>query len=236
MNMQDLAWPRTALLSDGFALLCGLLCGICLASFPASACPTSCPCMSRNLDRVPPDLPRDTVFLLLASNHITHVPNHAFRDCTTFRSWTCPTMTLKRWTAGRSRGFPTACLSWTCPTTHPKRPQGGVRHLRAKISLSNNPWHCECTLQEVLRELRLDPETVNGWSATAPYHRVAMFVTMFGWFTMVIAYVIYYVRHNQEDARRHLEYLKSLSTTCPLSDLFVNIFTVIGRKTSFFII
>ena len=35
-----------------------------------------------------------------------------------------------------------------------------------------------------------------------------MLVTMFGWFTMVISYVVYYVRQNQEDARRHLEYLE----------------------------
>ena len=30
---------------------------------------------------------------------------------------------------------------------------------------------------------------------------------------MVITYVVYYVRQNQEDARRHLEYLKSLPST-----------------------
>ena len=39
---------------------------------------------------------------------------------------------------------------------------------------------------------------------------VAMLVTMFLWFSMVISYLVHYVRHNQEDARRHLEYLKSL--------------------------
>ncbi|XP_018597758.1 leucine-rich repeat-containing protein 3-like [Scleropages formosus] len=39
---------------------------------------------------------------------------------------------------------------------------------------------------------------------------VAMLVTMFAWFFMVIVYVVYYVRQNQAEARRHLEYLKSL--------------------------
>ncbi|KAG7248500.1 hypothetical protein CRUP_001005, partial [Coryphaenoides rupestris] len=39
---------------------------------------------------------------------------------------------------------------------------------------------------------------------------VAMLVIMFLWFSMVISYLVYYVRHNQEDTRRHLEYLKSL--------------------------
>ncbi|KAL0977915.1 hypothetical protein UPYG_G00163170 [Umbra pygmaea] len=39
---------------------------------------------------------------------------------------------------------------------------------------------------------------------------VAMLVTMFIWFFMVIVYVVYYVRQNQAETRRHLEYLKSL--------------------------
>ncbi|KAJ7998831.1 hypothetical protein DPEC_G00209050 [Dallia pectoralis] len=39
---------------------------------------------------------------------------------------------------------------------------------------------------------------------------VAMLVTMFVWFFMVIVYVVYYVRQNQAETRRHLEYLKSL--------------------------
>ncbi|MGH0158723.1 UNVERIFIED_CONTAM: hypothetical protein FKN15_036008 [Acipenser sinensis] len=33
---------------------------------------------------------------------------------------------------------------------------------------------------------------------------------MFGWFAMVIAYLVHYVWQNQDDTRRHLEYLKSL--------------------------
>ena len=41
---------------------------------------------------------------------------------------------------------------------------------------------------------------------------VAMLVTMFLWFSMVISYLVRYVRHNQADARRHLQYLKSLPT------------------------
>ncbi|KAG7248387.1 hypothetical protein CRUP_008540 [Coryphaenoides rupestris] len=39
---------------------------------------------------------------------------------------------------------------------------------------------------------------------------VAMLVTMFVWFSVVIVYVVYYVRQNQAESRRHLEYLKSL--------------------------
>ncbi|XP_072237965.1 leucine-rich repeat-containing protein 3-like [Leuresthes tenuis] len=45
---------------------------------------------------------------------------------------------------------------------------------------------------------------------------VAMLVTMFVWFFMVIVYVVYYVRQNQAEARRHLEYLKSLPSPCKM--------------------
>lgn len=41
---------------------------------------------------------------------------------------------------------------------------------------------------------------------------VVMLVTMFLWFSMVISYLVYYVRQNQQDARRHMEYLMSLQT------------------------
>uniref|UniRef100_A0A8C7FNL1 Leucine rich repeat containing 3 n=1 Tax=Oncorhynchus kisutch TaxID=8019 RepID=A0A8C7FNL1_ONCKI len=165
-------------------------------------CPKSChcserngvvvQCVSRSLDQIPPDLPEDTE-LDLSHNHIESIDSGAF--------------------LGVSEGLRSLDLS--------------------NNQLSNNPWHCECSLQEVLRELRLDPETVNEVSchtsvqdeyAGRPviqvldsginfcnfHHKttdVAMFVTMFCWFAMVIAYVIYYVRHNQEDARRHMEYL-----------------------------
>ena len=114
--------------------------------------------------------------------------------------------------------------------------------LSAKIRLAHNPLHCECALQEALWELKLDPDSVDeiachtsvqeeyvgkpliqaldsGVSFCSVHHKttdVAMLVTMFGWFAMVITYVVYYVRQNQEDARRHLEYLKSLPST-PMS-------------------
>lgn len=54
-----------------------------------------------------------------------------------------------------------------------------------------------------------------------------MLVTMFGWFTMVISYVVYYVRQNQEDARRHLEYLKSLPSRQKKADEPDDISTVV---------
>ena len=107
--------------------------------------------------------------------------------------------------------------------------------VRARVDLAGNPWHCGCALQEALREVHLDPDTAGGMScATAVppeyaglpvvralesgvdfcnFHRrttdVAMLVAMFCWFSMVTSYVVCYVRHNQEDALRHMDYLMS---------------------------
>uniref|UniRef100_A0A3Q3AHW1 LRRNT domain-containing protein n=1 Tax=Kryptolebias marmoratus TaxID=37003 RepID=A0A3Q3AHW1_KRYMA len=130
---------------------------------------------------------------------------------------------------------------------------GALRNLGPKLPktrLFHNPWHCDCTLQELMETLNLEAETVNeiickssvrgvgegsrwedpgsqGEHAGQPLAKlldsgvnfcslqrkttdVAMLVTMFVWFFMVIVYVVYYVRQNQAEARRHLEYLKSL--------------------------
>lgn len=58
--------------------------------------------------------------------------------------------------------------------------------------------------------VRLLDSGVNFCSLHRKTTDVAMLVTMFVWFFMVIVYVVYYVRQNQAEARRHLEYLKSL--------------------------
>ncbi|XP_026204707.1 leucine-rich repeat-containing protein 3-like [Anabas testudineus] len=58
--------------------------------------------------------------------------------------------------------------------------------------------------------VRLLDSGVNFCSLQRKTTDVAMLVTMFVWFFMVIIYVVYYVRQNQAEARRHLEYLKSL--------------------------
>lgn len=268
LNMQDLAGPdmhRKSLIFSGFALLWGLLFGIFFTSVPVVACPTSChcvekngltvvQCMSRNLEKIPADLPRDTVILLLASNHITHIPHHAFKELHYLQELDLSNNDIKTVDAGAFQGVFDSLLVLDLSNNRIKSvPKEAFARLRAKISLSNNPWHCECTLQEVLRELQLDPETVNevmchtavkeeyagkpliqvldsGINFCNFHHKttdVAMFVTMFGWFTMVIAYVIYYVRHNQEDARRHLEYLKSLPSSSQISKDFDTISTVL---------
>ncbi|XP_063788310.1 leucine-rich repeat-containing protein 3 [Pseudophryne corroboree] len=215
------------------------------------SCPKSCQCSdnsgsmvvhcsSRDLEEIPLDLPMETVSLKLDANKIHQVPNNAFKDLTSLQELDLSRNSIEKIELSAFKGVADGLrlLDLSGNQIH-SIPKEALVNLKGKIRLSNNPLHCDCTLQETLRELNLDPDTVNDISCQTSvqeeyvgkpliqvldsginfcniHHRttdIAMFITMFGWFTMVITYVVYYVKHNQEDARRHLEYLKSLPST-----------------------
>ncbi|NXY92041.1 LRRC3 protein, partial [Alcedo cyanopectus] len=101
-------------------------------------------------------------------------------------------------------------------------PKEALLALNAKLWLANNSWHYECDLQELLWEAQLDPNFIQDIIChTAPHEEyvgktllqvldagvnfcsmhqrtmdVAVFITMFGCFIMVIVYVICYIQHN----------------------------------------
>uniref|UniRef100_A0A8C3F131 Leucine-rich repeat-containing protein 3 n=1 Tax=Chrysemys picta bellii TaxID=8478 RepID=A0A8C3F131_CHRPI len=235
------------LLSSTHVFFCLLLC------IPPvwTSCPQPCQCTdhsgarvvlcsSKHLDEIPKDIPQDAVFVKLDANKITQIPNNAFKHLNHLEELDLSRNAIEKIDMAAFRGVAdglrTLDLSNNLIQSIPKE---ALVKLNAKIRLSNNPWHCECALQEVLSEVNLDPESVNEITCQTSVREeyvgkpliqvldsgvnfcnihqkttdIAMFITMFGWFTMVITYVVYYVRHNQEDARKHLEYLKSLPST-----------------------
>ncbi|KAK2494995.1 hypothetical protein MC885_016338, partial [Smutsia gigantea] len=197
-------------------------------------------CSARGLQEVPKDIPVDAVLLKLDANKIARIPNGAFQHLSQLRELDLSQNAIESIGPAAFSGLAGGLRLLDLSHNHIRRiPKDALGKLSAKVRLSHNPLHCECALQEALWELKLDPDSVDGIachtsvqeeyvgkpliqaldsgvSFCSSHHKttdVAMLVTMFGWFAMVITYVVYYVRHNQEDARRHLEYLKSLPST-----------------------
>ncbi|XP_029103921.1 leucine-rich repeat-containing protein 3B isoform X2 [Scleropages formosus] len=191
-------------------------------------------CSRAHLKEIPPELPADTALLWLDHNQIASVPARAFQGLRQLRELNLSHNALE--TLGESALWGVEGTLQTLDISHNQisRVHKDVfALLKARVHVGHNPWHCDCALQQALRGMAYNHEAA-GWvfcktselpdlegrpflavdadlcnlaKRTTDY---AMLVTMFGWFAMVISYVVYYVRQNQEDARRHLEYLKSL--------------------------
>ncbi|NWR94970.1 LRRC3 protein, partial [Furnarius figulus] len=216
-----------------------------------SSCPPSCQCTeragakavlcsSRHLEEIPKDIPRDAVFLKLDANSITRIPSNAFRHLSHLEELDLSRNAIEKIDRAAFRGVAAGLRTLDLSSNRIRSiPKEALLALNAKLRLANNPWHCECALQEVLWEARLDPDSVQDITChTAPREEyvgkpllqvldagvnfcsvrqrttdVAMFITMFAWFAMVIIYVICYVRHNREDTCKHVGYLKALPST-----------------------
>ncbi|XP_073928612.1 leucine-rich repeat-containing protein 3 [Castor canadensis] len=203
-------------------------------------------CSEKGLQEIPKDIPADSVLLKLDGNKISHIPNGAFQHLHQLRELDLSYNAIEAIGPAAFSGLAGGLRLLDLSHNRIRRiPKDALSKLSAKIRLSHNPLHCECALQEALWELKLDPDSVDeiachtsaqeefvgkpliqvldsGVSFCSIHRKttdVAMLVTMFGWFTMVIIYVVYYVRHNQEDARRHLEYLKSLPSAPVTKDV-----------------
>nr|XP_054495525.1 leucine-rich repeat-containing protein 3-like [Agelaius phoeniceus] len=197
-------------------------------------------CSSQHLQEIPKDIPRDAVLLKLDANSITRIPSNAFRHLSHLREIDLSGNAIEHIDRAAFRGVAAGLKSLDLSGNRIRSiPKEALLALRAKLRLANNPWHCGCALQEVLGEARLDPDSVRGITChTAPRHEyvgkpllqaldsganfcsvprrstdVAMLLTMFGWFAMLAAYVICYVRHNRERSRGHREHPRALPGT-----------------------
>ncbi|XP_025973629.1 leucine-rich repeat-containing protein 3C [Dromaius novaehollandiae] len=239
-----------------------LLAASCLR--PAAAFPKGCypaeeeglktfRCSNARLTEVPKDIPNDTNKLYLDSNRIPFLPRDAFRDLPLLLELDLSHNAIAGVESGAFRGLADHLRSLDLSSNKlVSVSKDAFNHLKAKVNLSNNPWLCDCRLQELIRAVDLaagssagivcaaavqeehvgkaflqviaDTDFCNAYRKTTD---IAMLVTMFGWFAMVISYLVYYVRQNQEDARRHLEYLKSLPSKQRRSEESSTISTVV---------
>lgn len=240
--------------------LCVLFVFLSLLEPVCSQCPESChcswdtatvSCMDAGLQEIPEGIPPDTVSLHLERNYIRTIPESAFSELVHLRDLYLSHNRIDSLSTGALRHLgPDLRLLDLSHNQLRQASREDFGSTRAKTRLYHNPWHCDCTLQELMETLNLEPETVNGiicessvrgvgegsrWDDPSSQGEhsgqpvvklldagvnfcslqrkttdIAMLVTMFVWFFMVIVYVVYYVRQNQAEARRHLEYLKSL--------------------------
>ncbi|XP_061089103.1 leucine-rich repeat-containing protein 3B [Conger conger] len=211
-------------------------------------------CSNLRLTEIPHDIPNDTRRLYLDFNLLTGVPANAFLQLRLLKELDLSHNELAQLEPGAFKGLAGSLqfldLSSNKLMTLNSEAFEGVH---ARANLTHNPWHCDCNLQNVMPHMSLEPASLAGivcqtadpedsGAQGSPFlldkdldlcavlrktTDVAMLVTMFGWFTMVISYLVYYVRHNQEDARRHLEYLKSLPSKQGKSEESSTISTVV---------
>ncbi|XP_069490869.1 leucine-rich repeat-containing protein 3C [Ambystoma mexicanum] len=210
-------------------------------------------CSNALLTEIPKDIPNDTNKLFLDFNQITFIPNDAFRNLPALMELDLSHNAITSLESGAFRGLSENLHSLDLSSNRLVTVNKEVfSSLKARTNLSGNPWLCDCMLQELIRLIELDPGSSNeivcntavqDEHAKKPFLQVvkdvdlcniykkttdvAMLITMFGWFAMVISYLIYYVRQNQEDARRHLEYLKSLPNKQSKSEESSTISTVV---------
>uniref|UniRef100_A0A8D0GLZ9 Leucine-rich repeat-containing protein 3C n=1 Tax=Sphenodon punctatus TaxID=8508 RepID=A0A8D0GLZ9_SPHPU len=210
-------------------------------------------CSNAQLTAIPKDIPNDTNKLYLDFNQIAFIPNDAFQNLPGLVELDLSHNIITRVEIGAFRGLSENVRSLDLSSNKLASVNKDIfNNLKAKANLSGNPWLCDCTLQQLIKKVELVAGSSDGIVCAAstqeehvgkPFLQlvgdmdfcniykkttdIAMLVTMFGWFAMVISYLVYYVRQNQEDARRHLEYLKSLPSKQRKSEDSSTISTVV---------
>ncbi|XP_038566044.1 leucine-rich repeat-containing protein 3B-like [Micropterus salmoides] len=193
-------------------------------------------CSGLRLPQVPVGLSNLTTRLFLDKNLLGSLPADTFCDLLLLQELDLSHNQLSSLEAGCFRGLTSSLrfldLSSNKLSALDPAALGG---LRAHANLTHNPWHCDCRMQLSISQLDLDPSSLSGvvcqtsdlptlgaagrplvllledWDLCLAVRRntdVAMLVIMFLWIAMVISFLAYYIRKNEEHVRRHLAYLK----------------------------
>ncbi|XP_041859903.1 leucine-rich repeat-containing protein 3-like [Melanotaenia boesemani] len=200
-------------------------------------------CSGLRLIKVPVGLSNHTIRLFLNKNLLRSLPASAFSDLFLLEELDLSQNQLSSLEAGCFSQVASSLryldLSSNQLTTLDPVVFTG---LQVQANLTNNPWHCDCSMQMAVPRLDLDRSSVEkvlcqtsdlpnlgavglplvllveDWDLCESVRRttdVVTLVTMFLWFLMLMFYLIYYIRHNEVFARRHLDYLKFLESRDP---------------------
>ncbi|XP_020777465.1 leucine-rich repeat-containing protein 3-like [Boleophthalmus pectinirostris] len=195
-------------------------------------------CSSRALTQVPAAVPVHTVRLLLDRNLLRSVPPNAFAHLHRLETLDLSHNKLSSLDPGCFRGLSGSLrfldLSSNQLSVLELASLGG---LQARTNLTHNPWHCNCSTQEALPELQLDPLSLNDvicqssnipnlgavgapvlvlvqdWDLCESVRKqvdLVMLLTMGVWFLALVLFFFFYVHQNQVHAQRHLQYIKTM--------------------------
>ncbi|XP_072298233.1 leucine-rich repeat-containing protein 3-like [Eucyclogobius newberryi] len=195
-------------------------------------------CSGRALTQIPVGLPVHTVRLLLDRNLLESLPQNSFLHLHRLETLDLSYNKITSLDPGCFRGLASSLrfldISSNQLSVLESVSLGG---LRARTNLSHNPWHCDCSTQEALPELLLDPLSLNDvicqssdipnlgalgapvlvlvqdWDLCANVRRqvdLVMLLTMGVWFLALVLFLLFYVHQNQMHARRHLQYIKTM--------------------------
>nr|XP_034360414.1 leucine-rich repeat-containing protein 3C [Arvicanthis niloticus] len=189
-------------------------------------------CSRAGLSAVPNGIPNDTRKLYLDANQLASVPDGAFQHLPALEELDLSHNALVHLSGAAFQGLEATLRHLDLSANQlASVPVAAFVGLQIQVNLSANPWRCDCALQEVLRHVRLAPGSGTGIvcgpearpdlvgheflllireeelcgtgrGGTRRSTDVALFVTMGGWLTLVVAYLIRYVWQNRDETRR----------------------------------
>ncbi|KAM5212671.1 leucine-rich repeat-containing protein 3C isoform 1-T1 [Hipposideros larvatus] len=192
-------------------------------------------CSQAGLSAVPTGIPNDTRKLYLDANQMASVPAGAFQHLPVLEELDLSHNVLAHLSGAAFQGLAGTLRHLDLSANQlASVPVEAFVGLQIQVNLSANPWHCDCALQEVLRQVRLVPGTGTGIVCGSgarpdlvgqeflPLAReeelcgpgrggaqrstdVALLVTMGAWLTLVVVYLIHYVWQNRDETRRPLK-------------------------------